>query len=269
MVLKKSQYLRMNHSNPKLSIITVVYNDCGGLNITLNSIKRQSFQDYEWIIIDGGSIDGSVELIKENKTLIKRWVSEPDEGIYDAMNKGIRFATGDWVTFMNAGDSYTDASSLQTIFSIPLSTAQFIYSDIFLLTESGKPVRYLSAERLTKLSITKGMIACHQAMFVKRSLCPMYSDHLKYQGDLNWTMDILSIVKKETIVYVPKALIYFKSGGFSDQTILYQLKEHLHLITYRYNWGVLLFRIPRLIRRYGGKWLRRLLGIETFRFWVK
>ena len=259
----------MNDSNPKLSIITVIYNDRDGLNITLNSIKGQSFQDYEWIVIDGGSTDGSVDLIKENKTLIKRWVSEPDEGIYDAMNKGIRFATGDWVTFMNAGDLYTSSDALNTIFSTDLAYAQFIYTDMKLLSESGKFVRKIPAEKLTKLSITKGMIACHQAMFVKRSICPMYSDHLKYQGDLNWTMDILAIVKKEAIVYVPKALIYFKSGGFSDQTIFYQLKEHLHLIIYRYNWGVLLFRIPRLMRRYGGKWLRRLLGIETFRFWVK
>ena len=89
-----------------LSIITINYNNKKGLLKTIDSIKEQSFTDFEWIIIDGGSTDGSVEIIRENESRIAYWISEHDKGVYDAMNKGILHANGLWLNFMNSGDTF-------------------------------------------------------------------------------------------------------------------------------------------------------------------
>ena len=178
-------------------------------------------------VIDGGSTDGSVEFIQSQPQLVSAWVSEADNGIFDAMNKGIRLATGDWITFLNAGDSYTSETALERIFSRDLSAIHFVYTDMFLLSESGKPVRKIPAEPLTRCSISKGMIACHQGMFVRRVHCPFYKESLRYQGDLNWTMDILEALEPAALLHVPEALVYFSSGGFSFRRLFKQLQAHL------------------------------------------
>ncbi len=257
------------NKTPTLSIITVIYNDCAGLKETYASIQSQQFTDYEWIVIDGGSNDGSAAFLTQHDDQIAYWISEADNGIYDAMNKGLAHATGNWVTFMNAGDSYVSPEALNTVFSRSLDHVSFIYTDMFLLNASGKHVRKIPAERLTYNSITKGMIACHQGMLIRRDSCPTYDISFRYQGDLNWTMQILKQLKPEQVLYIPVTLVYFKSGGFSDHTIGQQLREHLYLIVSRYGYFMLLLRLPRLFRRYIGKWLRIFLGIETFRFWIK
>ncbi|MAH80309.1 MAG: glycosyl transferase [Rickettsiales bacterium] len=254
---------------PTLSIITVVYNAKTDLHKTLEELKQQQFTDFELIIIDGGSTDGTLDIIKDYNDIVSYTVSEPDNGIYDAMNKGIKAAKGDWITFLNAGDFYVDQDRLATIFSNDLTQKSFVYGDMFLLTETEQKVRYLKAETLTKKSIAKGMIACHQAMFIRREKCPSYRNDLRYQGDLNWVMDILHGIDEAAIFYINKDIVYFKAGGFSDHTILQQLIEHLALILERYSFFTLIILIPRLLRRYLGKWLRKWLTISTFRFWLK
>ncbi len=252
---------------PTLSIVTVVFNAKTELEQTLHHLQHQTFKDFELIIIDGGSTDGTCDVIKSYQHLVSFFVSEPDNGIYDAMNKGIRHATGDWITFLNAGDYYVDSDRLDYVFNAIQSQHHFVYADMFLLTESGEKVRYLAAETLTRSSIAKGMIACHQAMFVKRDFCPNYAYNLRYQGDLNWVMDILHAIHPSNILYLNKDVVYFKAGGFSDHTIFQQLKEHLFLILSRYSYITLICLVPRLCRRYIGKWIRKWLKISTFRFW--
>ena len=100
-----------------LSIITINYNNLEGLKKTIESVCSQTYRDYEWIVIDGGSTDGSRELIEENKSHIHYWVSEPDNGIYHAMNKGIAQAKGDYCQFLNSGDYYIAPNTLQQVFS--------------------------------------------------------------------------------------------------------------------------------------------------------
>ena len=252
-----------------LSIVTVVFNDLNGLKETYTSLKSQTFTNFEWIVIDGGSTDGTKEFIKNKNQLISNFISEPDNGIFDAMNKGIKLATGTWITFLNAGDTYTRPTILEYIFSQNISNKTFIYSDMFLLDHSGKKVRYLKAEPLSKTSITKGMIACHQTMFVRLSVCPNYNPKFKCQGDLNWVMDIFENLNTSELLYLNIDSVYYKSGGFSDNQLFNQLKTHVRLIISRYGFWMLLARIPRLVRRYAGKYIRQALGIQTFRFWIK
>ncbi|MBT8324244.1 MAG: glycosyltransferase, partial [Winogradskyella sp.] len=92
--------------NLKLSIITVNFNNAEGLKKTVDSVTAQTWKDFEYIIIDGSSTDGSTEVIKANKNIIDRWVSEPDEGVYQAMNKGISMANGEYLLFLNSGDHF-------------------------------------------------------------------------------------------------------------------------------------------------------------------
>jgi glycosyltransferase involved in cell wall biosynthesis len=259
----------MSKITKSLSIVTVVFNDLKGLKETYTSLKAQTFTNFEWIVIDGASTDGTKEYIGQNNDLISKYISEPDNGIFDAMNKGIKLATGTWITFLNAGDTYSRFSILEHIFTQNLSAKKFIYSDMFLLDHLGKKVRYLKAETLTKTTITKGMIACHQGMFVRLNICPNYNSKFKCQGDLNWVMDIFENLDKSEILYLNIDSVYYKSGGFSDNQLLNQLKTHINLIVSRYGFWMLIFRLPRLLRRYGGKYLRQTLGIQTFRFWIK
>ena len=104
-----------------LSIITVNLNNCEGLHKTIKSVASQSFPDFEYIVIDGNSNDGSVELIKENTQCITKWVSESDTGIYQAMNKGIRIANGEYLLFLNSGDFLVDDQVLEKVFSVKRS----------------------------------------------------------------------------------------------------------------------------------------------------
>jgi len=99
-----------------LSIITVNLNNEVGLSKTIESVQNQTYRDYEYIIIDGGSIDGSLNILNEYSQIFTHWVSEPDSGIYDAMNKGIKFAKGEWIIFMNSGDFFANKNVLENIF---------------------------------------------------------------------------------------------------------------------------------------------------------
>lgn len=104
---------------PKLTIITINLNNKAGLQTTIDSVIAQTYKDFEWIIIDGGSTDGSKELIEKYTNYIKYWVSEPDKGIYNAMNKGIKVAEGEYLQFLNSGDSLFSNSVLSDIFTPP------------------------------------------------------------------------------------------------------------------------------------------------------
>lgn len=123
----------------KISIITVVYNDKNALEKTIMSVISQTYFPMEYIIVDGGSTDGTIDVIKKYEDKINKWISEPDQGIYDAMNKGIRMATGEWVNLMNAGDTFVSPDVLEKVFSrnIPMDKS-VIYSDHYIPLPDGR-----------------------------------------------------------------------------------------------------------------------------------
>ena len=98
-----------------ISIITVNYNNCQGLERTVNSVARQTYTDVEYIVVDGGSTDKSVDIIKQNENIISFWVSEKDNGIYNAMNKGVSFSHGEYLLFLNSGDYFADKEVLELL----------------------------------------------------------------------------------------------------------------------------------------------------------
>lgn len=149
----------------KLSIITINLNNREGLQKTMASVLCQTFTDYEYIIIDGGSTDGSVDLIKKFADKITYWVSEPDKGIYDAMNKGLDAASGEWINFMNAGDVFYDSKVLKNFIEQGVSNFPekiFFYSDYYSEEISGER-KYCETDHL------KGLIL-HQSAIYKKNL---------------------------------------------------------------------------------------------------
>lgn len=153
----------------KLSIITINYNNCDGLTRTIDSIVRQTSGEFEWIVIDGSSTDGSKDLIQQNNQYITYWVSEKDKGIYNAMNKGLQCAHGEYCLFLNSGDWLANNSTIENI--LPL-----LSGDIFVarsLYYNGKTIkgqsRYLSSETFSASTLARESFP-HQSTFIKTSL---------------------------------------------------------------------------------------------------
>jgi glycosyltransferase involved in cell wall biosynthesis len=137
---------------PKLSIITINYNNVKGLEKTINSVVNQSYNDFEYIIIDGGSTDGSVDIIKKHENKIVFWVSEPDNGIYDALNKGVKHSNGEYLLFLNGDDCLIDDAILQKI-SYHLEFKDLIYFDIYFDILSIIPIPLSLSKSILKIFI--------------------------------------------------------------------------------------------------------------------
>lgn len=142
-----------------VTIITVCRNHAQELERTIRSVESQTWQEKEYLVIDGASTDDSLDVIKAHEASITRWVSEPDQGIYDAMNKGVKMAQGEWVIFMNAGDTFAGDDTLQRVFGSP-QDADVIYGDVI----KGELVKKAEAPRNAHR-----MFYCHQSAFVRTS----------------------------------------------------------------------------------------------------
>lgn len=155
------------NNNPKISVVTVCYNAASEIERTIKSVINQTYSNVEYIIIDGGSKDGTVDLIKKYADKITYWVSEPDKGIYDAMNKGITAATGDWINFLNAGDWYCHKSIIAEVVSYTLlhEKADILYGSIYNVCDE----YHYQLDPFELSNMGKFMPLLHPASFVKAS----------------------------------------------------------------------------------------------------
>ena len=211
---------------PFFSIVTVVYNDSEGLSCTGESLSTQSFDGFEWIIIDGGSTDGTLDIIKQYDTQSLKWLSEKDNGIYDAMNKGISMSTGEYVVFLNAGDVFESNKTLSNVMdnvqqNHPRTDILFCGAS---LSFKNKKIIYRPT-RLIEKYIWHGLPANHQATFFKRSLlsCKSYSDLYVLTGDYFLVADLFN--KGVNCQYLEEPVVRFSIGGFSHKNPLLALKE--------------------------------------------
>jgi len=153
-----------------VTIVTVTYNAEDLLEETLLSVINQTYKNIEYIIIDGGSTDNTLEIIKKYEEQISYWISEPDEGIYFAMNKGIAKATGEWINFMNAGDTFVDTTTIQKVMNSLDEDTELIYGDHICDGTIG---------HVKDRKVTRSMPCCHQSLFVKTDLMKQYLKSLK------------------------------------------------------------------------------------------
>lgn len=223
------------HANEhlKISIITVVYNGESYLEQTILSVLAQSYGNIEYIIIDGGSTDGTVELIKKYEDKIDYWVSESDKGIYDAMNKGIQRATGHYIGLINADDWYEHDALATVVEAFNTSNADIIYGGMQILEEQqGSFVKH-ATENLSNLK--KGMLINHPTVFAKRALYETYGlfdTNFKIASD--WDMMLRWWLNGAKFMSVQKVLANFRMGGISSLCLKKNFKEK-HDIRKKYN----------------------------------
>lgn len=184
----------------KLSIITVNYNDAEGLERTIQSVISQTFHDYEFIIIDGGSTDDSLKVIKKYVNYIDYWVSERDGGIYPGMNKGLRQAKGDYVNFMNGGDCYHSSDVLEKIFALETD------ADIITGAHAENGLRNVGKGGLTMLDLYKWAID-HQASFVRREVLLRHPYDEKYRIVSDWKFFIEALVFDNCTFYYTDIIV--------------------------------------------------------------
>ena len=200
-----------------LSIITINYNDKEGLHKTIDSVIKQKTKTFEWIIIDGGSNDGSKELLQEYAAHFDYWCSEPDKGIYNAINKGIRKAHGDYCLFLNSGDCLHDENVITKI-SPELDGTDFVYGDTWFVNKQGELVKSkISPDILTKYYLTCLNTPNHQSTFIKTSLLKQrpYDESLKIVAD--WEQLFYEIFfNKKSYKHINITIADFMLGGVSS-----------------------------------------------------
>lgn len=202
----------------KLSIITITYNNLQGLKLSAESILNQTFSDYEWIVIDGNSEDGTKEYLEQIVPQPTYWISEPDKGIYDAMNKGIRKANGKWCIFMNSGDSFYDSNVLEKVFSQFPDHGDIIYCDAIFKHSDGE--LYIQYPNKLDIVFFCSKSICHQATFIKTQLLVDsngYSTEYKIVSD--WRAWIEWIVQGRNFVHLPIIVCNFDTSGIGSTRI--------------------------------------------------
>ncbi len=206
-----------------LSIITINFNNKDGLQKTINSVIQQSFKDYEWIIIDGGSSDGSEDVIKTYQSHFSFWCSEPDKGIYNAINKGLSHAAGDYIQFLNSGDWLYDSTSLEKAFAQIDGKYDIYYGDMVQVNDGGKlnPITY--PDELGFLFFPYNNI-CHQATLYKRSLFDNnpYDESFCIVSD--WAMNLKLLFNGSTFKHINQYIVFYDNQGRSSAA---DLKHHI------------------------------------------
>lgn len=247
-----------NHLHPKFSIITVTYNAEKVLEDTIQSVIGQTYHNVEYIIIDGGSNDATLRIIEKYRPYIHTVVSEPDKGIYDAMNKGLALSSGDYVCFLNAGDSLHEEDTLtgmvRSIQSKELPDV--VYGETALVDEKRHFVRMrrLSApEKLNWKSFKQGMLVCHQAFFAKRTLAEPYDLKYRFSSDFNWC--IRTMKRAKVLHNTHLILIDYLEEGTTTANRKASLKERFHIMVEHYGWTSTLFHhlwfVLRLLTKQG------------------
>lgn len=225
------------HEYP-LTLITINYNNLEGLRATVASVVNQNApKKWHWIAIDGGSTDGSKDYLEANSELFDLWVSEPDKGIYDAMNKGLQQVKQGFVWFLNSGDRLHGTNAIAEVLGAMETQPQAdcFYSDTYFVDEQYRELGLISAlkpqkfpKKLTFESFRYGMNICHQSFVVCRSLAPLYKLEYRQAADIDWILEILK--KRPVCMQVASVLSEFQTGGSSSQHARKAMKERYKIL---------------------------------------
>ncbi len=213
-------------SKPVLSIITVCFQASEAVRATLNNVLLQSYLSFEYLVVDGGSSDDTEELLSRYQTLFSdrgilfRFVSEPDRGIYDAMNKGVKMARGKWLLFLNAGDLLCAADTLEQAFRHHID-AQILYGDTLGVYQGN--TRHYPALPLNH--ITYEMPFCHQSAFIRRELLTASPYDITYRVCADHHFFLSMYLQKKKFAYCPLLISVYEIAGYSDQNKLHSHRE--------------------------------------------
>lgn len=238
--------------NPLFSIITVTFNAAKVLAPTLKSIKEQNFSDFEHLIVDGASRDNTLEMARAAGIPQMRIYSEPDKGLYDAMNKSIALAKGKYLIFLNAGDSFAGKDSLRRLAEHATPDTDIIYGQTQIVNEQREVtgMRHLTApETLTAQSFKRGMLVCHQAFVARKDIVPKYDLQYRFSADYDWCIKCLNASRKNTYVG-DTPIINFLSEGLTDKYHKKSLKERFDIMCKHYGTATTILLHISFIPRY-------------------
>lgn len=223
----------------KVSVITVVWNAAAELERTLANLAAldRSAAELEIVVIDGGSTDGTTAVMERYGELISYGVSEPDGGLYDAMNKGIRAATGDYLWFVNAGDTVFEANVLTHIFGDGAPLADVYYGETLVVTPEGEALglrrKRLPKGGLTWRSLERGMVVCHQSFIVRRQIAPLYdTERYGLAADIDWVIECLK--RAFSVADTGLILSCFTTGGVSTRRRRASWRERWNIMVRHY-----------------------------------
>ena len=221
-----------HHPHPKFSIITVTYNAAKVLEDTIQSIVTQTYKNLEYIIVDGGSTDETLDIIHKYQEHITTVISEPDQGLYDAMNKGLRKARGCYLVFLNAGDAFHEPDTLQKIAdSIEKNDPDIVYGETALVDSERRFIsmrRLQAPERLSVKSFRMGMLVCHQAFIVRREIAPEYDLRYSFSADFDWCIRCMQMAR--TITHTHEVLIDYLNEGVTTANRKASLQERYEIM---------------------------------------
>lgn len=242
---------------PLISIITVTFNAAEVLEPTLRSVAGQSFADYEHIIVDGASTDSTLAIASRFAGPRLQIHSKSDSGIYHGMNRGLDYAKGEYVVFLNAGDRFADSGTLgRYADAISEGAPDILYGDTVIVDNDGKilrPRHLLAPDMLTYKSYLKGMLICHQAFMVRRSIAPKYNREFKLSADYDWCLGCIAnsaVTKRRNLRAVT---VHYLDGGMSEKKKFLSLKERFVIMKRRFGTLAALRAhvsfLPRVLRR--------------------
>lgn len=218
----------------KISIITVVFNNEKTIEDTILAVAAQTHPDIEHIVVDGASTDGTMDVVRRHRGKIAKLVSEPDEGIFDAMNKGIRLATGEVIAFLNADDIYADNTVLEQVASVFFDPsvdacyANLVYVDP---VDLNKVVRFWKSQEFKPGLFQKGWVPAHPTFFARKKV---YQQHGNYDVSLKLAADyelMLRFLEKFKVksVYIPRVFVKMRTGGVSNNSIRNILQQNIEI----------------------------------------
>lgn len=229
---------------PKVTIVTITYNAQEYIERTINSVLEQEYKNIEYIIIDGNSTDNTMNIVEKYKNKIDLIISEADNGIYDAMNKGLSYATGDWVNFLNAGDLFYNKNTLKRIFERLPEEIDLVYGD--WINIDGRDLNlYIESNPLLNVQELKSKFQMnHQSLFVKIKNVPRYDTNYKIKADYQWVIDIVRNLDETHIQYINEPLVLYDIEGISAKQLLLNLNEYIYLTNKNFGKIQVLKNIP-------------------------
>ncbi|NQV01847.1 MAG: glycosyltransferase [Bacteroidia bacterium] len=216
----------MSETPPTISVITVVKNQPDDLEKTIRSMVVQDYPEVEYIVVDGGSGEETLEVIRSHEARITYWISEKDRGLYDAMNKGAALASGQWINFMNAGDTFFNPDTLSGLFNKNLNEVDILYGDyiadygIFKVLRESRPVS----------GLWRGMGICHQALFIRADLIRShpFNPGFPIGADLDQLFRLFTDEKR--FLHVPVPVAVFDARGISNRQMIRAAHEHYRIV---------------------------------------
>lgn len=208
----------------KISIITICYNSAHSIADAVNSVLSQTYPNIEYIVVDGKSKDNTVEIIQSFGDRISKFISEPDKGIYDALNKGVRMATGDVIGFMHSDDLFANDQIIEKVARMfEDSSTQSVYGDLQYVykTDTNKVLRYWKSGEFSLQKLRMGWMPPHPTFYVRKSVYDAYGDfQIRYKIAADYDTMLRFLGKHQiTTQYLPEVMVKMRVGGASNRSI--------------------------------------------------